>query len=112
MPEPQLSAHEDIPASEGQGDIEEGSWIAAEYEGHWYIGKVLKLEESEVFVDFLEKALSMHTTNIYKFPTREDQLWVLRVNIIKAIPKEPTPHGKSQRLLKFTSDTLNTIQDT
>ena len=68
------STNEDVPDSEGQNDIEEGSWIVSVYEGNWYIGNVLNLEGNEVLVDFLETSSVKHTTNMYKFPTRKDEL--------------------------------------
>ena len=53
-----------------------------------------------------------HSSNLYKYPRRKDELWVPMTDLLMTIPDEPEPHGKSQRMLKGSSVTLKTIQDT
>ena len=79
-------------------DLRSNMYVAAVYDGRWYIGKLLQVDSAndEVEVSFMEQA-----RNMYRWPKRPDILWLKFPCILWSV-QEPHPSGKSQRMFKLT----------
>ena len=73
-------------------------YVAAVYDGRWYIGKLLQVDsaDDEVEVSFMEQA-----RNMYRWPKRPDILWLKFSCILYSVQKNQ-PSGKAQRMVKLT----------
>ena len=71
-----------------------GSYVAAEYNKKWFIGKVLEFDpdDKEYNISFME-ASSSKVGNIFKWPRQEDIIWVPNASVLCGI-SDPVPHGK------------------
>ncbi|KAL4222613.1 hypothetical protein ACF0H5_018654 [Mactra antiquata] len=76
-----------------------GDFIAATYDGTWYISKVLQIDnDEEVEISFMQQRRSL-----YQWPTHEDVIWVANENLLCKI-NEPIPHGRSGRMFHLPID--------
>ncbi|KAH3731231.1 hypothetical protein DPMN_142540 [Dreissena polymorpha] len=82
-----------------------GDFVAAVYEGVWYVGKVLKVDESDgdAKISFMKKARVSTSVEKFKWPQPPDKIWV-KFNQILCNVNEPEPVGKSGREFKLGED--------
>jgi hypothetical protein len=75
-------------------------YVAAVYESDWFIGKIVDtdVDDGEVEISFMEK-----TKHLYRWPGRQDKIWVSIHDVLCAIHK-PTETGKSRRMFKLEED--------
>ena len=87
-------------------DFTTNMFVACIYNKSWYIGQIDEIdnEEHEVEVNFMEK-----TKNLYRWPSRKDELWIPYQDILCEIVP-PKPSGKSARNLVLSKDDLTKIQ--
>ena len=80
--------------------MNESCFVIARYDGMPYVGKVEEIDrhDGDCRISFMEKAKSC-----YRWPKREDVLWV-KVNNIISVIKDPQETGKSKRLYKLCED--------
>lgn len=76
----------------------DNTYIAATYQGRWYVAKVLDHDDNEIH--FMEESQAK-TGTTYKWPNPEDDLWVTRNSILCSI-EAPMPLGRSQRSFKLS----------
>ena len=81
-------------------DLQVSSWVAAVYDRAWFIGQVTAIDndDSEVEIKFMTKTSGKSES--FKWPRREDKLWLPVARIITII-QEPTPIGKNGRSFKI-----------
>jgi hypothetical protein len=74
-------------------DIDELDFVAAVYDGKWYLGKVITIddEDDEAKINFMEQCPGK-IVGIYRWPNPPDELWVSLSDILKRIP-EPLNFG-------------------
>lgn len=84
----------------------QGSHVAAVYEEHWYIGKILEADDtddSEECVSYLISFMKSGDTKSrisFIWPSKEDVIWVFE-NAILCEFSEPSPLGRSGRLFSL-----------
>lgn len=95
-------------------DVQIGDYVAAVYEGDWYIGKVQQIDEvdNEIEVKFMKKK----SDDIFQWPKDDDEdvLWIAPKKFICKV-KEPIPAGKSERMkkrLKLDGDDRKKVEET
>jgi hypothetical protein len=115
---PEINAHEGVEhegddgsASNSIEEIKIGDWVAAVYDRKWYIGNVLEIYGNEFHINFLEKANLKHDSNVFKYPRKQDDLWMSKNEILMVLPDNPVPSGKSGRLLELEWNTLKRINE-
>lgn len=86
-------------------EISVEDYVVCVYDGKWYIGKILDIDEEDVQVTFMEKAKAM-----YKWPLTPDVIWCDKANVIYKIDNLE-PSGKSERFWKLKADDRNQIQE-
>ena len=76
-------------------------YVAVLYEDKPYVGSVVEYDKSdnEYKVKFMES--SGKASNVYKWPTREDELWIPIEDMLFSM-EEPVPTGKTMRLFKIS----------
>lgn len=82
---------------------EVGSFVAAMYEGNWYVGQIMSVDESdkEIEISFMEQK-----KNFFQWPRTEDKIWVNSSDIVCQIsPLKPC--GKSKRMYKMDIEDKN-----
>ncbi|MES9879799.1 MAG: hypothetical protein ABW185_02860 [Sedimenticola sp.] len=88
----------------------EGEFVAAEYEGQWFVGRITDIDDSELQINFM----TSHSGKIgssFKWPNARDEIWIHTRDVIMRLP-EPQPSGKSRRLFKLPTtlvDEVNTM---
>lgn len=84
-------------------------FAVAEYDGKCYLGKVCEIDNTDdtVFVKFMTSC-GKYAGN-YKWPTKEDALWVRQSAIVKLV-KDPVPTGKTGRIYTVGDDVLELLQ--
>ena len=88
-------------------DFTVGNFVAGVYEGQWYAGKIVELdddeeeEEEEVEIDFLERA----TTQVagWKWPNKRDAMFITKNDVICNI-KEPQTSGRGKRIFHLNDE--------
>ena len=88
-------------------DINVGDWVAAEYECKGYIGVVLKLDEGDCLVNFLEKSGKME--GVYKWPLKKDEIWCKKNKLFWKLSGPPNAVGKSKRTFALSQDDMINI---
>lgn len=86
----------------------ESDYVAAVYEKQWYIGRVIEIDEEDALINFMCNAGKY--ADAFKWPTREDEIWVKRTNIL-TILDEPKPHGKTKRIFKIPNEELKRVEE-
>ena len=88
----------------------ENDWVAAIYEGKWYVGQVKEIDpdDGEYFIDFFEHA--GRVPNRYQEEKRSD-VWIQPQKIIKVLSGPPTKIGSRGRSLKIPDIEFNTIDN-
>ena len=84
-------------------DAHVGDWVAAMYELEWFIGRVTKISEDGITIDFLTQTGRLMTD--YHQPLRKDIFAVPHEDIIGKID-DPT----SRRGYKINSETVDRLQ--
>ena len=95
-------------------DIVVDQYVAAMYDGNWFIGKVLYIDrdDGDVNISFMErlKTKGEQSELKYKWPNSSDELWVKFEDIVSVV-KEPIPIGSSKRGYQISVDDLNNIKE-
>ena len=96
----QLTTPNNQKSNGSQINLVEGDYIAAKYDGTWYIAKVLQIDnaDDEVEVIFMERK-----KQLFQWPVRDDILWIPFKDVICKV-SEPVYTGKSKRMLKLLPD--------
>lgn len=83
-------------------------WVAADYEGNWYIGQVLQIDEDdgELEVSFMTRGKG----NSFKWPAQKDVLWLESGHSILCVIEPPVPIGKTGRTFRVTDATVQLIE--
>ena len=83
-------------------------WVAADYDGKWYVGKVLKvdLQDREAYIAFMQASEKCEDT--FKLPSKPNEVWINFTSIL-AIIAAPTPYGKTKRQNKVNTETVEMI---
>lgn len=80
-----------------------GEFIACVYEQDWFVGKVVKVDNDDVEVSFME-----HSEGLFKWAVPVDKIWVMKENILcKILP--PMQSGQSKRTFKLAESDRSTI---
>ena len=88
--------------------LETGEYVAAIYieNTNVYIGKIVEVDEHDVFITFMEASKTdLTTTSNFKWPNYEDSVWVAKglvLSVLAALEKV----GKSGRSFRFNPDVL------
>ena len=84
-------------------------WVAAVYEGKWYVGKVLEvnLEDGDANISFLQHFSKCDNT--LREPLQPDELWIHFAAVL-AVIDPPVPTGKRGRQYKLNKDTVDMIE--
>ena len=91
--------------------LKKDDWVAAVYEGKWYLGQVLEDDEDDCLVNFMEGGKGRAATQAkFKWPRQKDELWVAHQDILCVVEK-PIPAGKSERLFTVSSPMLAQIEE-
>ena len=102
---------EELTATERQEIIPEvDDFVAAVYDGQWYISRVEKVDNSDrdAYISFMKKARGSSSTANNKWPHPPDEIWMNFNQIIRKI-NTPEPVGKSGREFKIEDDDLDGI---
>lgn len=85
-----------------------GDWVAAVYNGKWYLGKVLQddLQDGDAYITFMQASGKCEDT--FKLPSRPDKIW-MKFSSILAIIEPPSPHSKTSRQYKVNMETVQMI---
>ena len=69
-------------------DIDELDFVAAVYDGKWYLGKVITIddEDDEAKINFMEQCPGK-IVGIYRWPNPPVELWFFLSDILKRIPE-------------------------
>lgn len=70
-----------------------------------YIGKVMSVDESDNEIDVTCMEACGKTEGRYKWPRKEDRIWIPKSSILKKI-NEPKATGKSRRMFNVDPDTI------
>ena len=62
--------------------IHVNDWVAADYEGAWYIGQVQQIDEQDGEVSFMTKGKGKAAASSFKWPAQKDALWLERKSIV------------------------------
>ena len=89
--------------------IHVNDWLAADYEGAWYIGQVQQIDEQDGEVSFMTKGKGKGAASSFKWPTQKVALWLERKSILCVI-KAPVPVGKSGHAFKLTEAMIELIE--
>ena len=57
-------------------------WVAAVYDGRWYIGKVIESDEDDVHINFMTQSSGSHLEDMFKWPQRKDDIWVSKKEVL------------------------------
>ena len=85
-----------------------GTYVAATYEAKVYIGKItdLDLEDDLCYkVNFLQQKKRQ-----FQWPKNPDEIWCRRQDVLFEV-QEPTPSGKSKRLLKLSPEDRKNVDN-
>jgi hypothetical protein len=81
--------------------IVKGDFVAAMYDGHAYVGKVIDIDEGMFEVSFMEKGSKVK--DCLKWPKKEDTIWIEPKNLLCKI-QEPKAQGKGMRSFKISDN--------
>ncbi|MES9884687.1 MAG: hypothetical protein ABW185_27905 [Sedimenticola sp.] len=89
-----------------------GTFVAASYNGNWYIGRVIDVDEDDhdVNVSFMAAASAASVKPKYKWPKPDDTLWVSSSDIICEVPV-PLATGRSERTFVLPDNTHEMIEN-
>ncbi|CAC5424573.1 unnamed protein product [Mytilus coruscus] len=86
-------------------EVSVDDFIASVYEGQWYIGKILDMDDEDVQVTFLERTIAM-----FRWPTSPDTIWCKKSDgFYKLDHLEPS--GKSKRFWKISPEDRTRIEN-
>ncbi|KAH3858959.1 hypothetical protein DPMN_101604 [Dreissena polymorpha] len=104
------AANEPVPTSESE-EVNESTeyvineFVAAVYQQKWYIGKVIKTDQYDIKIDFMEER-----KQLFRWPTRKDKLWVKKTDVLCTIAA-PIATGKSNIMFQLENNTRVNIQN-
>jgi len=75
-------------------------WVAAIYDGHWFIGQVTEVDDDDCQINFLTKAGNYG--KIYKFPLQKDEIWVTKTDILLILNDIQEVVGKTRKTYKLS----------
>lgn len=87
--------------------VEKGEWVAAIYDGEWYIGQVTSYDKKDYRVNFLTSAGKYQES--YKFPNSRDEIWLDKHDVVAKV-KTLKPVGKSKRCYKIDANEKDEIE--
>ena len=91
--------------------LEIGEYVAAIYieNTNVYIGRIVEVDEHDVFITFMEASTThLTTTSTFKWPKYEDSVWVAKGLVLSVFPA-PEKVGKSGRSFGFNPDVLQAV---
>ena len=91
--------------------LETGEYIAAIYilNTNVYIGKIVEVDEHDVFITFMEASTTDLTiTSTFKWPKYEYIVWVAKGLVLSVLPP-PEKVGKSGISFRFNPDVLQAV---
>ena len=88
-----------------QLQVEEDDWVATVYMDDWYIGQVKRIDEREVFIDFLEQ--HGHLRLEFRKPSRKDTLQVLFEDVLCVI--EDPARKRGFKILEETKSNIESL---
>ena len=69
--------------------------VAAVYDQHVYIGKVIHVDDSDAHITFYQHSGDITSTTVFRFPKCKDEVWVSLEDIICILPEpNDTKRGK------------------
>ena len=83
-----VSGHEILP--------EINEHVAAVYDQHVYIGKVIEVDDSDAHITFYQHSGDVTSTAVFRFPKRKDHVWVSLKDIICILP-EPNDNKRGKK---------------
>lgn len=85
-------------------------WVAALYQGTWYVGKIVEVDadEGDFNINFLTKT-KLRGSYTFKYPAKPDLIWVYKEHILCKIT-EPAASGKSGRSYILPTHVLEKIE--
>ena len=86
-------------------EVSVDDYVACLYEDHWYIGKILDMDDEDVQVTFLERLETM-----FRWPSSPDVIWHNKLNVIHKLDHQE-PSGKSKQFWKITQDDMKIIKE-
>ncbi|XP_063966655.1 uncharacterized protein LOC135156857 [Lytechinus pictus] len=72
-----------------------GDWVVARYDGKRYIGQIIKVDEEDAEINFME--FTGEGNRFLKWPKRKDKIWVDNKDILQNVPS-PSPTKKNKCL--------------
>ena len=93
-----------------QVEIPKDSFVAAEYENAWFIGKVIEVDENggDAHISFMEKTRDKCNYPTYKWPAHPDMLWIKFGKITHII--ELIPQGKMRRQFRLCDEDFEPVK--
>ena len=94
--------------------LEIGEYVAAIYieNTNVYIGKIVEVDEHDVFITFMEAfTTDLTTTLTFKWPKYEDSVRVAK-GLVLSVLQAPEKVGKSGRSFRFNPDVLQAVIQT
>lgn len=76
-------------------DLHPGQYVAAFYDGEWFLGNVVEVEPEDILVDFLHPK---GPAKSFSWPSRKDQCWVPKPHILASIDGLTTSTGRIYKL--------------
>ncbi len=87
-------------------DVKLNDFLAVHYESHWWLGRVDKIGDEDVFVKFL----APHGPKTqFHWPSTDDNLWVQEENFICRLKSQPVPRGSRNYVI--SPDAMDEIED-
>ncbi|XP_071479520.1 uncharacterized protein [Diadema antillarum] len=82
-------------------------WVAARYDEDWYVGQVVEADDEDVHINFMATGSGKVKENTFKWPVREDKIWVARDQVLCHIE---APRRLSKRLFCISSQQATAIE--
>ena len=79
--------------------------VAAGYDRKVYIGKVLKINDSDAKISFYEHAGTLSLGSIFREPKKRDEIWVDIANILHVVPV-PVETKRGKKFEKFVLENV------
>ena len=85
-------------------------WVAALYQGTWYIGKIVEVdtEDGDFYINFMTKT-KLRGSYTFKHPTKQYLIWIYGEHILCKITK-PVAMGKTGRSFSLPQDPIEKIE--
>ena len=94
-----------IPENEAAIVPDINNHVAAGYDRKIYIGKVLKIDDSDTKISFYEHAGTLSLGSIFREPKKRDEIWIDFVNILHVVPV-PVETKRGKKFEKFVLENV------